>query len=330
MRTFRFVATWVAVVLWAVLALPGTAVAGESWDWDVKVERREFPVRLSDGHTYTVVGYLYYQGSLKNLPVQILVHGISYDHRYWDMPEIDGQEYSYARYMARRQFAVLALDLPGTGESDKPDGDFINLAESVSALHQVAQRLRATAEEDTFETLIYVGHSNGALISTFAQALYGDARAVVLTGWLNTFHKVPVNPEIIDPLLAQGPYIRIPGEIREALFYDVRHADEDVIAYDNEVLSEAVTRGQLVDLLTTLASPEFIPTEDITVPVMVQLGDNDMMAPASYAKIEAQEYPRSPLVLVDKLTNTGHVFNAHYGKERGWRRIALWLRLVTW
>jgi pimeloyl-ACP methyl ester carboxylesterase len=321
------VSACVVWVLWAVLALPGTAVAKEPQD--VKVERREFPVRLSDGQTYTVVGYLYYQGSLKNRPVQILTHGITYTHAYWDLPPINGQAYSYARYMARQHYAVLALDLLGTGESDRPEGDFIGLEESASALHQVARQLKATAQKNTFETLIYVGHSNGALIANSAQARYKDAQAVVNTGWLNTFHTLPVGADVIQPLLDQGPYILIPGEMRTGLFYDTAHADPAVIAYDNAVLADTVTRGQFSDLLTYLAAPRSDPAKGITVPILVQLGDNDLVAPAANAAAEAQAYPRSPFVWVDTLPNTGHVVNAHYGRERSWSRIAAWLDLVT-
>ena len=324
-RMSRWLGAWMALVL-GMLSLPGSAVA--KGPQDVKVERREFPVRLSDGQTYTVVGYLYYQGSLKNRPVQLLTHGITYNHGYWDLPEIDGQEYSYARYMARQHYAVLAVDLPGAGESDRPDGDFINLQESASALHQVAQQLRATAEKGTFETLIYVGHSNGSLISTFAQALYGDAQALVMTGWLNTLHAVPVSADIIGALLQEGPYIRIPGELRSALFYAAAYADPNVIAYDNEV-ADTVTRGQFVDLLTMLAEPQLIPVEGITVPVLVQLGEQDLVASAVYAPNEAKAYPHSPQVTVDTLPFTGHAVNGHYSRVRSWVGIDAWLRSLS-
>jgi pimeloyl-ACP methyl ester carboxylesterase len=326
MRTLRRVGSWWVLALWAVLALPGVAEA--RGPRDVKVERREFPVQLSNGQSYSVVGYLYYQGSLKNRPVQLLTHGITYNHEYWDLPEIDGQEYSYARYMARQHYAVLALDLPGAGESERLDGDVLGLAEAASALHQVVQQLRATAEKNTFETLFYVGHSNGALIATYAQALYRDAQAVVMTGWLNTAHEVPVNPELIQGFLEQGPYIRIPGELRGPLFYDSENADPAVIAYDNEA-ADTVTRGQFVDLLTALGQPESIPTGAISVPVMVQLGENDLMASAAYAQNEAKAYPRSPRVWVDTLGKTGHVFNGHYSRHEGWARIDAWLRSLS-
>ncbi|HEX8536737.1 MAG TPA: alpha/beta fold hydrolase, partial [Cystobacter sp.] len=323
-KTSRWMGAWMALLL--ALALPVTALA--KGPRDVKVERREFPVRLANGQRYTVVGYLYYQGSLKNRPVQILTHGITYNHGYWDLPEINRQDYSYARYMARQHFAVLALDLLGTGESDKPQGDFIDLSESASSLHQVVQRLKATAARNTFEKILYVGHSNGALTITYAQAYYRDAQAVVLTGWLNTYHQLPVGDEVFGPLLEQGPYVQIPPALRSGLFYYPPAADPAVIAYDN-THADFVPRGQLSDLFTLLKNPEPIPSEKITVPIMVQLGEFDAVAPAAYAAQEAQAYPRSPLVFVDTIDDLGHATNGHHNRLRSWTMIALWLRSVS-
>ena len=327
-KMIRWMSVWMALVVAGSWLLPDRAEAGEALaSLGLQVERRTFPIRLSDGRTYNLVGYLYYQGSLKNKPVQILVHGITYNHEYWDLPRINREDYSYARFMAAQQYAVLALDLLGTGESDKPDGDFLDLAESASSLHQVAQRLKATAGRGTFERLYYVGHSNGSLTVTYAQALYRDARAVAFTGWLNTFHTLPVGEEVFGPLLQQGPYVRLPPELRAGFFYDAAHADPDVIAYDN-AHADAVPRGQLSDLFTLLAHPQPIPTGQLTVPVLVQLGEFDAVAPAAYAAQEARAYPRSPFVYVDTLPDTGHSVNAHDYRMRSWLFISLWLRLV--
>ncbi|WP_434381839.1 alpha/beta hydrolase [Melittangium boletus] len=327
-KMLGLVGLWLALLLGGGGVAPGVAEAKED-SQGIKVERRTYPVKLSDGKTYQVVGYLYYQGSLKNRPVQVLVHGITYDHAYWDLPDIQGETYSYARFMARQQYAVLALDLPGYGESSRPNGDFLNLAESVSALHQVMVQLRAKAERNTFEKLIYVGHSNGALISTYAQALHRDAQAVVLTGWLNTFHELPVGEEVISPLLQQGPYVTVPAALRTGLFYDVAHANPAVIAYDNAYVADTTPRGQLMDLFTLLADPTPIPTQKLTVPVLVQLGENDAVAPAAFAAQEARAYPRSPFVFVDPIADIGHAFNGHTNRLRSWSMISFWLRLAV-
>lgn len=320
---------WVlGLVLAGVMGLGGAARAEpEPLSSDVKVEQRTYAVRLSDGRKYQVVGFLYTQGGARNQPLQLLIHGITYTHAYWDLPEVNHQDYSYARYMARQGYAVLALDLPGTGLSDRPEGDFFNLAESVSTLHQVAQQVKDPRAREHFDDMVFVGHSNGSLIATYTQAQYRDARAVVLTGWLNTPHALPVDPSVFASLLQEGPYIQAPPELRTAFFYDAPHADPAVIAVDNQ-LADTVTRGQFQDLLARLADPSPIPTRGIDVPLMVQLGENDAMAPAAYAPNETKAYPRSPWLFVDTVPDIGHAVNGHYLRLRSWTMIDLWLRLA--
>ena len=69
-----------------------------------EVHRLSFNVSLADGTRCTVVGYLYYEGSLDAKPLQVAVHGATYDHTYWDFPTVNGQSYSYARFMARKKW----------------------------------------------------------------------------------------------------------------------------------------------------------------------------------------------------------------------------------
>ncbi|HSP81500.1 MAG TPA: alpha/beta fold hydrolase [Myxococcaceae bacterium] len=327
MKKSPFVRSWVALVLGVALCVPGAVGASEERSRAVKVERRVFPVTLEDGSTWPLVGYLYYQGSLENRPVQILTHGITYTHTYWDAPSVGGRRYSYAEFMARRRYAVLALDMLGTGESGRPAGDELGLWDSASALHQVTEQLRKSGRHGTFQTIIYVGHSNGALISTVAQGVYHGADALVNTGWLNTFHELPVEDEVIDPLL-EHPYVSIPPELRSALFYDKENADLEVIAYDNAWLADTFSRGQFEDLLDVLEQPCQVPTEEIRVPVLVQLGDNDVLAPAAYAEQEAARYPAAESVTVQTFTGMGHAANLHYGAREMWERVDAWLR--TW
>ena len=114
----------------------------ERRDGDVQVDQVFFPVQLSDGNTYQIAGYLYHQGPPANSVIQVAVHGATHFHLYWDNPPINGISYSYARYMARRGYTVLAIDQLGTGASSQPDGDFVNLDQTANALHQVLASLR--------------------------------------------------------------------------------------------------------------------------------------------------------------------------------------------
>src|SRR5688572_30365472 len=99
----------------AVLLLPAQA---QNLGSGLRTERHEFPVTLIDSASgnaisCTMVGYLYYLGTLNNRTLQVAVHGATYDHAYWDFPSVNGENYSYARYMANRGYAVLALDQIG-------------------------------------------------------------------------------------------------------------------------------------------------------------------------------------------------------------------------
>src|ERR1051325_9227218 len=120
----------------------GATIKADNGD-EVKVDRLDFAVTLSDGNTYTIAGFLYYQGSFRNRPLQVLVHGGTYNHKYWDVRTINGHSYSYARFMAKEGYALLAIDQLGTGESSKPDGDFVTLNETALSLHQVLGQMRS-------------------------------------------------------------------------------------------------------------------------------------------------------------------------------------------
>src|SRR5438128_1688042 len=130
---------WVLSLLLLIL-FPTTTVepaAAAEDNASFKIDRLVFPVTLSNGTTYSVVGYLYYHGSFRSRLLQVLIPDATYDHRYFDVPPINGHTYSYARYMADQHYAVLALDTLGSGESSRPDGDFLTVQETAESLHQV-------------------------------------------------------------------------------------------------------------------------------------------------------------------------------------------------
>lgn len=324
------------------VAVPGSTSASGRRGPPVQVRRVVFPVTLSDGNTYDLVAYTYARpGQWHSRIVQILVHGATYDHRYWDVPDIGGVRYSYAREMAERGYVVVAIDQLGAGESDHPDGDFFGLEQAADALHQVAASLRTNRNplHHRFTKIAYVGHSNGSITSIYAQATYGDADAVVSTGWVHGFRELPVDPS--DPLLADvlaSPYIVMPGPVRTALFYFPPTSDPAVADYDNAVLSTAMPRRQFLDLLgihadITSRGPGGMTTatlsQEVTVPVLVQAGDSDFaIAPASVVDDSPREeefFPNAPSVEVQVLEATGHAFNTHFTNVASWNGIDAWL-----
>ncbi|WP_437837817.1 alpha/beta hydrolase [Sorangium sp. So ce1153] len=310
----------------AATALPANKAEASSSSQGTKVERLVFPVTLSDGNTYEVVGYLYYRGHTKYRPLQVLVHGLTYTHEYWDIPSVGGRKYSYAEHMAREGYAVLALDMLGAGESSRPDGDFLDLAETAESVHQVLTEMRTSGGvyKTPFRRIALVGHSNGAIISTFVQSTYNDADVLVNTGFAFTPHPIPVSNEAISAML-QSPYISIPTEIRTDIFYDAANADPAVIAFDNANIADTYTRGQFLSLLAVSGNPLLAGIDGVTSPVLIQFGESDELQPASYVDSDAALYTSAERVTKAIVPHSGHILNGHFGAPAGWEQIDCWI-----
>jgi len=292
----------------------------------LKVDRVDFSVTLSDGNAYTIAGFLYYKGSFRNRPLQVLVHGGSYNHKYWDAPTINGQSYSYARFMAEEGYALLAIDQLGAGESSKPAGDFVTLNETTLSIHQVLAQMRSGNNPlgYAFQQIVLVGHSFGSINSIFVQGTFHDADALVVTALGHVPHELPIPPELIIAL-AQFPYFPLPAEARSALFYFADAADADVIAYDNLNLADLLTRGQLFTTFAAVFNPAADRVGAVTGPVLVQLGEHDSLWPSLYAGGEAAFWTNASSVTVESLPSVGHSFNTHLDNKTGWRSINRWI-----
>lgn len=294
---------------------------------DLNVTRLVFPTRLSDERNYNLVGYLYSAPSRPGRTLQVAIHGASYNHAYWAVPAVNGRDYSYAEFMAGKGYAVLALDMLGTGESDKPDGDFLNLAETAASVQQVLSALRGAASPTGchFEHIVFVGHSNGSLISTRTQGVYGAADGLIATGWAYTPHPIPIQDAAVEVLTA-NPYVRTNEELRRQLFYHAPQVDPAVVRYDMDSLADQVARGQFADLFRAAVQDAAQScSRDVKVPVLIQLADYDVLAPASVAAAAAQYFPHAASFAVQTLTDMGHCFNTHLTNRQSWDGITSWL-----
>ncbi|HWW77926.1 MAG TPA: alpha/beta fold hydrolase [Pyrinomonadaceae bacterium] len=326
-----FVKTILRLLAFAVLlfSFAGAAFADETPN-DIKVERLTFPVTLADGSAAEIVGNLYYKGSFQNRTLLLAIHGANYNKKYWDVPVINGHEYSFARYMAERKYAVLAIDQLGAGESTKPaDGDSVTLDLTASAIHQVIAQLRSGSNGvgEAFEKVVTVSHSLGSINAVYEQGTYHDADAVITTGMGHVPHQLPVPQELLD-FLSQFEYFAVPGELRPVMFYYAPGADPDVIQYDVNNLSDNLARGQLTTgILTSFAFDNAaLRVGQVTGPVLVQLGEFDGLFPASLAGGEAAYFTGASGVTVQALPGVGHDFNTHFRNHEGWRQMDEWLR----
>ncbi len=324
----------------------------------VQLKRLSFPIQLSDETNQHIAGFLYFdrqnlkvchekkpysrvvkcikKRSLRNQTLQVLVHGFTYNHAYWDPPKKKLPNHSYARFMAKKGYPVLALDLLGTGASSFPDGDFLNIKQSMFSLAQVLSTTRSLPNPlgNTFNRIVLVGHSVGTLLAVLTTGTNpGITDLLVATGWSFSPHVVPLSPELITASLAT-PYIRFPSPVREELFYFTPSAKQSVIKRDNRFLADQFSRGVLVEgipLLNALALGDLQTIQDLTqihqikVPVLVQLGRFDKISPPLMPEVDAQLYKGSPDVQVDILEKMGHSFNLHRNRLDSWRGINRWI-----
>ena len=321
---------------------------------DIQVQHIRFPITLL-GSKHTMAGVLYVNPSqqkicsdkdtprkvkkcfLKLSTLQVLVHGLTYNHTYWDPYGAAKPGRSYARFMAKKGYVVLALDLLGTGASSVPNGEMLNFTQNVISLVQVLTPIRSQQhlQKNLIRHIALVGHSGGTILSVLtAGSSPHIADFLIATGWSYAPHQV-FSQDIIDAALGQTPYIRFPSELRTALFYYTPTARPRQISFDNSQLADQFPNGALTEGLPLLMALEKEPIEvikeisgvvQVKVPVLVQLGDMDVIAKPFLPEKEKVLYSGSPNVTVQVLENIGHSLNLHIDRKTGWRKIHRWLK----
>lgn len=124
--------------------------------------------------------------------VQLLVHGITYTKDYWSALGLSGDQsqlYSWVDFAARRGYATLSIDRAGDGASSHPNPfhvDQISLHAAVANHIAIQLKQGQIILGQSFENVIYVGHSLGSVIGVELATTYPDAvDALVLTGFAN-------------------------------------------------------------------------------------------------------------------------------------------------
>jgi pimeloyl-ACP methyl ester carboxylesterase len=264
--------------------------------------------------------------------VQLLVHGATYDHNYWDWPD-NRSTYSYVQKANAAGYATFNVDRLGTGQSTHPASTLVNLDTDSEALHGVIEGLRkGTIGGRPYQRVIWVGHSLGTIVGWAVAARYaGDVDAFVLTGmthvaeptWLEeatgTSYPAALDPKFANSGLDSGYLTTRPGT-RGSSFYYQPGADPSVIARD-EALKEVVTATELEGAFPLYNGPpsETALSRAIQVPTLIVVGQHDGLAcPPSAgctaAALRAREAPyyspqARPQVLV--VPYTGHDLQLH-------------------
>ena len=109
-------------------------------------------------------------------PTLIFIHGVGMDGTVWSMQ---------SRYFARHGHRVLALDLPGHGQSEGlPLGAISEMAIWVASFMDAAE----------VKTAVVVGHSMGALVALHLASSQPDR--VIGLGLLGIADTMPIHPDL--------------------------------------------------------------------------------------------------------------------------------------
>jgi pimeloyl-ACP methyl ester carboxylesterase len=265
--------------------------------------------------------------------VQLLVHGTTYNHNYWDWPE-DPETHSHVRAALQAGYATFNVDRLGVGQSTKPASQLVTLAATVDTLHQVVTKLRSGAIGNyKFSRVVYFGSSLSTAYGWMEASLHHDIDAFVMTGLLHftrpTFlGLVQQNLYTVcdDPVFSKsgidcGYITNRPGS-KAIFFYNLSNADQSVIDTDERL--KDVASGVLIEQSVPLVlaqPPVESPSRFIKVPTLVVLGEEDMTAAGSDGivctdeTVRNAEVPYYPLVPsgidVHVVPKTGHSLPLH-------------------
>lgn len=317
------------VVLAAAAVLP-TASAHADGLPEPTCAAYTLPVAITDPGPadQTMWGQLCYRGSREPATVQLLVHGATYNHLYWDFPYGDGY-YSYVDAATAAGYATFDVDRIGDGNSSHPPSTDVTLTAGAVALHDAVTALRTgTVGGHPFHHVIMVGHSLGSVEAWIEAARYHDVHAVIITGALHQLnpnlaalaqadvYSAVDDPKFADSGLDPGYLTTRPGT-REALFYDPATANPAVVALD-EAGKDTDTVGELDGLFSLESEPvSEQPSSQVNVPVLVVVGADDNIfctgvtayncaSAASVQSYESQYYPAAAHLRVVVIRDTGH------------------------
>lgn len=257
--------------------------------------------------------------------VQLLLHGSTYSHLYWDFPVGDGR-YSYVKFAGDLGFVTVNIDRIGIGLSDHPPADLVTVESNAYVAHEIITALHdgslAPGGRPLFARhIVVVGHSLGSSIAAVEAATYGDVDGVILSGFLhNEGPKLvafgsDLYPASSDPETSTAPPLyltTLPGT-RGEFFYNPPDADPRVIAED-EATKQTVTIGE-----EETFEDGFAATPSIQVPVLVAVGDEDALfcdAPSCTAgdtlAREAPYYSPQAQLETYALPGSGHSMSLHF------------------
>lgn len=197
MKMVRQIVVTAAIALGAAMCTAPGVQAAEA----VHTDEVCFSVHnTGDSEASAVYGKRYWtKKPTAKTPVIVLVHGVSPDHRYWDLRP----DFSVARNLARAGYLVISYDRLGWGRSPyhrAGGGRLLTLSGARDMLHEVVTHVHegsyAAAGRGgcaapgrpvglASDKVVIIGNSAGGGIVNGYAGTYRDVAAVIPIGWSN-------------------------------------------------------------------------------------------------------------------------------------------------
>jgi pimeloyl-ACP methyl ester carboxylesterase len=221
-------------------------------------------------------------------PALILVHGLTASHAIWEL--------TLAAFADR--WRVIAPDLPGHGESDKPDAPY--------TIDFFAGMVRSLARELGVREAVLAGSSLGGQVvlevaawyPTFARALILAAPAVGYSAAMRPVGqalRMLTGPRVLRASLTQLFQQNFHDRTRIGHVTRRRILEERLAAPDFPAFARAVARS-LGGVLTADAQP----LERVTQPVLVVWGREDRLVPLARSERLLRRLPQARLHVLEQ------------------------------
>ena len=250
----------------------------------------------------------------------VAVHGAGYRRRYWHACHTGFPGYSYAEHIAAQGRILLTLDIPGMGESVRPEpAERLTSANAAAALHRAVETVAGTLRAEGLTLAITgIGHSMGGMMTTAQQAAHRSFDRLAVIGWAN---QPPVLGDVDPAELAAGlrdGYLASPRGAMRALFYAPDVPIALIEADEAEFSLTPANFGR--DALT--AGIVHAAAAAINCPVFLGYGAIDT-SPAPHA--EPAFFSASPDVTLAVWPRAAHCQNFASTRQMIWDRIDRWV-----
>lgn len=222
------------------------------------------------------------------LPTTMFVHGASFDRTVWKLQ---------ARYFAWHGSNVLAVDLPGHGNS---------AGAPLATIGAMADWLSRVLDAAEVKQAALVGHSMGGQVVLDCAGRHGDrARALAILGGALA---IPVNAALLDPAAADDhvafDLLNVWGYGRRAQLGVHRMPGLWMMKGGLRVMERAAKGVLYTDLAATDAYDGAAAAAAVACPTLVVIGEKDLMTPAKAGRALAAAIPNATTVTFPGL---GHI-----------------------